>query len=90
MANGYDSGISWHRRYLDRAPHMDPRATDTVFPYLVPYPVAALYRLATSSHDPSARMGFSLRLTKGVIRFLALVNFANAAVVGAERARMQS
>ncbi len=63
-------------------PH-DPRATDSVSRYALPYPLAALYRLAHANHEASARFGFALRLAEGVFRFLALVNLADAAAGGA-------
>jgi serine/threonine protein kinase len=61
----------------------DPRTTDSVCRYQLPYPLAALYRLAWGTHEASARFGFSLRLAEGVFRFLGLVNLADAAACGA-------
>src|SRR5437773_2220810 len=67
---------------------MQPQTIDPVFRYQVPYPVAALYRLARANHDAGARLDNSLRLAEGVIRFLALANLANAAAAGAPRKEM--
>src|SRR5262245_51620366 len=57
----------------------DPRSTDSISRYGLPYPLAALYRLSRASHEASDRFGFSLRLAEGIFRFLGLVNLADAA-----------
>lgn len=46
--------------------------------YALPHPIAALYRLAQSSHRASIRVGLHFRLVEGVVRFLALVQLAQA------------
>lgn len=56
----------------------DPRTTDAVARYSLPYPISALYRLVYSTHRSGMRLGFMLRLVEGVLRFLALVNLADA------------
>jgi serine/threonine protein kinase len=57
--------------------------------YQLPYPLASLYRLAHSSHEPSVRFGFALRLAEGIFRFLALVNLADAASLRAPIKQMK-
>lgn len=57
----------------------DGHQTDETLRFLLPYPVAALYRLRQSRHEPSAKLGWSFRLAEGVARFLALVGLADVA-----------
>lgn len=59
-------------------PGADPRTTDATVRYHLPYPIAALYKLASNSHEAGDRFGFSLRLVEGVVRVLALVCLADA------------
>ncbi len=65
-------------------PAADPRSTDATSRYLLPYPIAALYRLMRGSHRPGDTFGFTLKLAEGILRFLALCNLADAASRGAD------
>jgi Protein kinase domain len=71
-------------------PGQDPRTTDSISRYALPYPLAALYRLAYANHEASARFGFSLRLAEGVFRFLALTNLADGISSGAPTDRVNA
>jgi serine/threonine-protein kinase len=61
----------------------DARAIDATARYLLPYPVASLYRLAHGSHRAGDRFGFSIRFVEGTLRFLALISAADAVACGA-------
>ena len=63
---------------MDKTPH-----TDTAVRYMFPYPLAALYHLIHTTHEPSAQFGFKLRFVEGVFRFLGLINLADAISAGA-------
>ena len=58
---------------------VDPRVIDSTTRYKLPFPVASLYRHTHSSHEPQARLGYTLRMAEGLLRFLAYVNLADAA-----------
>ena len=60
------------------SPDLDSRITDSTCRYWLPYPIAALYRLRYSDHEPTPRLYYSLRLAEGIVRFLALANLADA------------
>lgn len=61
----------------------DRSALDSACRYLLPYPIASLYRLAHASHEPSARYANSHRLAEGIFRFLGLISLADATASGA-------
>jgi hypothetical protein len=54
-------------------------STDSLWRFNLSDPIAGLYKLAHSRPSPDYRLGRTLQLVEGVLRFLALVNLADAA-----------
>ena len=67
----------------DGTPQDESRQIDAVCRYLLPYPVAALYRRIRARHEPTAKLWCTFAFNEGLLRFLAYLSLADAIARGA-------